>query len=177
MGKCEKRDRTKRLKSNPNNQEAWDQWFRAIYPRVYYVMFGKTSGDVSRAQDMVSGAIERFIRYRGLEKVGDDKEAVAYLVSSGTRLLFDAAKSEAKVRSSTIQSPWSGQISVDDEIDLESLIQDLGVEDQLLARLLMEGRTVREIADSLEIRYSAAGTRISRLRSRLKEKGTLGVKK
>ena len=169
MGKSENRDRTKRLKSNPYNQLAWDQWFRAVYPRVYYVMFRKTSGDVSSAQDMVSGAIERFIRYKALEKVRDDKESVAYLISTGTRLLFDAAKIEARERSSGIEPPLSDQLDVDEEIDLELMIKDLDADDQALTRLLMEGKTVGEIADSLEIRYSAAGARISRLRSKLKE--------
>lgn len=169
MGDLQERDRTKRLKENPNNQAAWDQWFRAVYPRVYFVIFRKASGNVSAAQDAVSGAIERFIRYSGLEKVGNDKEAVAYLVSTSIRLLVDAAKADENTQPSTFESPWSGQPNVDEQIDLEELIKGLDKHDQVLANLLMEGRTVREIADALEIRYSAAGARISRLRSRLRE--------
>lgn len=163
-------DRTIRLKESSNNQAAWDQWFREVYPRVYYVLFRKSFGDSSRTEDLVCGAIERFIRYEGLKKVKSDKDSVAYLIRTGIRLLTDEIMSGERETKAVEETPGNESAPQNDErLDMESLLNTLNEEDQALISMVREGHSVSEISNSLSISYSAAGTRISRIREKLRK--------
>ncbi len=164
-------DKTEVLRNNGQNEAAWDQWFRAIYPRVYYILFRKTSGDVGQTEDLVQGTIERFLRYDGIDKVKNDDDAVAYLTKTGLRLWADFSRSDWE------SMPYSDLSSTDkaDErewertLDLDRLAEALDPEDRNIVQWLHEGRSVSEVAERMRISYSAAGTRIHRVKEKLKK--------
>ena len=91
-----KDDHTAAIRSNPKDKAAWDDWFRAIYPRVYYSLYRHTRGDATLSEEATQGALERFLRYRAHRKVNSDKDAVAYLIRTGLRLLDDEHKQRQK---------------------------------------------------------------------------------
>jgi len=161
------RDLTSRLKQAPTNQAAWNHWFRGIYPRIYYVMFQKTAGDDGQTQDLVQGAMERFIRSKGLDKVANDKDAVSYLAATATNLMIDSRRAK---RTLTDNPPEpSSSLSRDELIDLQKAVGELDEVDQEPVALLLEGHSLQEIAHKLGVSYSAMGTRLFRIREKLKK--------
>lgn len=158
---------TAAVRKAPNNDTLWDGWFRAIYPRVYYIVFRKTRGDANLSEELTQGAIERFLRYRAYEKVTTDAESVSYLTRIALRLLVNEYRTTGNLE------PLPEETLAPDapagRLDLEQLAQHLSNEDRRLIGLLIEGRSVSEIADILGIRYSAAGVRIHRAKGNLKK--------
>lgn len=160
-------DRTFRLKKNKSNQAAWDYWFRTIYPRVYYVMFRKTAGDNDLAQELAQASIVRFIKFDGLDKVNNDREAVSYLVTTASRLRIDSQSVEELLQDDPIDR--APGLSTEELIDLQKAVAALDDDDRRAVSLLIEGNSVQEIADQLGVEYSAMGTRLFRIREKLRK--------
>lgn len=162
-------DHTDAIRNSPDDQNAWDRWFRAVYPRVYYIIFSKTGGDSSLSEELTQAALERFLRYKGQEKITSDKEAVAYLVTIASRIWSDLRQLPEESLSSetinTVPSPSTQQ----ENLDLHLLSKKLGEEERQLVIWLCEGRSISEIASRLGIAYSAAGTRLHRVRTQLRK--------
>ena len=73
-------DFTAAIHESPDDEVAWDAWFREIYPRVLYSAVRRASGDVELAEEATQGAMECFLRYRAFERVDSDRSAITYLV-------------------------------------------------------------------------------------------------
>lgn len=168
-----KDDHTAAIRSNPKDKAAWDDWFRAVYPRVYYSLYRRTGGDATLSEEATQGALERFLRYRAHRKVSSDKDAVAYLIRTGLRLLDDEHKQRQRQQDLALTGGGSptqpGGGSTTDRLDMERLLEGLSTVDQELMGLVLEGRSVAEIAEILEIGFSTAGMRIQRAKARLKK--------
>lgn len=161
-------DLTVAIRQNPDDESAWDAWFREVYPRVVYIVARKAVGDIDLAEEVTQGAIERFLRYRAFERVRSDREAVAYLVQSAARLVADNRRYRELTLSYQLED--SAEHSEEEtDSDLEFLLSHISEQDQEVLRLVLEGYTVREIADAFGIGYSAAGMRINRARDRLRK--------
>jgi len=164
-------DRTSILRENHDNDIAWDKWFRAIYPRVYFTLFGMTSGTKEKAEDLVQESIERFIKYDGLEKVQTDAEAVSYLIKTGKRLWIDQIRGEQESvpYADGRESETDDSQSLEKEMEIERLAEQLKEDDRNLVMWIREGRSIQELAERLRISYSAAGVRVHRLREKLRK--------
>lgn len=164
-------DLTTIVKAEPESQSAWDRWFRSIYPRVYLSLFRLTGGSPETAKDLTQGAIERFIRYKGLDRVSSDHDSTAYLVATGRRLYANELTSQLPESRST----WTKGIGqddrreIDDLIDIETIIRQLDRDEQETMRFFLQGLSIKELSKSLGISYSAAGQRISRARKKMKD--------
>ena len=128
-----------------------------------------TPGDVELAEEATQGAMERFLRYRAYERVDSDGAAVAYLVRTAARLIMDDRRRRAR------ESPLPSE-GVPDHAqpeaghDLGYLFSQIPDDDRQLLELVVEGYSLREIAEILGLRYSAVAMRIHRARNRLREK-------
>lgn len=163
-------DLTGAIRSDPEDDRAWNAWFRGIYPQVLYILARQTSGNVDVAEEATQGAIERFLRYGAYERVGNDRSAVAYLARSAMRLIIDDQRRQR-------ESPLPEEDFVGDgrEMDvpvagdeLASLLGHLSDQDREVVEMVVLGYSVREISEALQLRYSTVGMRIHRAKARLR---------
>jgi RNA polymerase sigma factor (sigma-70 family) len=154
-----------------HDEMAWDAWFRVIFPRVYYILFRRTGGDVALSEELTQSAIERFLLYRAYDKVTTDDESVGYLARTALRLLADERRRTGVLGElpEDIGSYDSESSIVEGRLDLERLTEQLPDSERMLVDLLREDHSIREIAKILGINYSAAGVRIHRVKQALKE--------
>ena len=143
---------------------------------MYYAIYRMVKGDQERTADLTQGAVERFLRYRAVERVTTDTESIVYLVRTAERLNRDAVR-ESRARR-TIQDGLRATMGqhvrtdadeVANALDLERLTNRLGAPDAHLIRLLREGKSLGDIAEVLGISYSAAATRVHRAKLRLRK--------
>ncbi len=159
-------DETARLRDGTDDQQRWREWYRAVYPRLFFHLVRKTNGNQALSEELAQGAFERFVRFDGLGKVADNEQAVAYLRRIGLRMLADYLATLVEV--STVQADTvAGPGDTPPSETIEHLAAALGDDEKRLLRLLVEGWTVSEIAERLGISYSAASKRLQRLRQAL----------
>ena len=164
-------DLTKAIRQRPDDEAAWEAWFREIYPRVVYMAARKGAGQIADAEEAAQGAVERFLRYGAYQRVNSDRSAVLYLVRTAVRLMADdrqRREREVPLSSEGLEEP--GDQSGAGYQELEGLLRFVSEEDRQVLRLVVAGHSVGEIAKLLEVGYSAAGMRIHRARMRLREK-------
>ena len=169
-------DRTRTLRRSRQSEAAWREWFSLVYPRVFFAVYGITDGDLERSKDITQSAIERFLRYRALDRVETDDDAVGYLIRTARRVNVDlnrqtaarlAAYQASSAEQVTVETPYAGGEGIE-ALDLERLAHRLSKNDQQLVAWLLAGRTISEVAADLGIGYTAAATRIHRAKSRLR---------
>ena len=163
-------DFTAAIHESPDNEVAWDAWFREIYPRVLYSAVRRASGDVELAEEATQGAMERFLRYRAFERVDSDRSAITYLVRTAARLMIDERRRrgrELPVPERTLERA-AAAASEDPDDELKSLFRHLSREERQVLEMVVDGYSVREIAALLELGYSAVGMRIHRAKARLR---------
>ena len=165
-------DLTSAIHRTPDDEAAWDAWFREIYPQVLYVAARRAFGDIDLAEEATQGAIERFLRYRAYERVDSDRSAIAYLARTAVRLMIDERRRGMR------ESPTPVEVLVDrsgpaaafeKKDEIESLLRYVSEDEREVLELVLHGYSVREIAEALEIGYSTVGMRIHRAKARLKE--------
>lgn len=162
-------DFTQAIKAREDDQLAWEGWFNHVYSKVYYIVYRQSGGDEATSQECAQAAIERFIRYRGLDKVSDDRTAVAYIARAALRWLSDEGAHQSRFTTlpeAVIDDDAPGA-GLDSQLDLDRLASALSHANQYLLALIRAGHTVDEIAKNLDISYSAAGVRIHRLKTAL----------
>lgn len=169
-------DHTQEVRRRPDSETAWQDWVRFVYPRVYYTVYRVTGGDVQHTEDLTQAAIERFLRYRAMERVKTDQDSVAYLVRTARRLNFDFVREQKNrnelhetIERTTEDEAVSTADQVSSALDFERLMKRLATPDRQLIRWLCAGWSVDEIATYLGISYTASATRIHRAKARLKK--------
>jgi RNA polymerase sigma factor (sigma-70 family) len=174
-----------RLRSRPDDQDLWAEFFRRFHPPVYYEAHRSTGGDVTAAEELVQETFLRFIEYGGLAKVADDRSARAYLRVIACRVAYSqhlkryrrgeadgTHLSLAEVAELSSTQAKEGLIH-----DLEVLVEELDKRDRVLLSLLVAGYSTSEIAARFSLPYSATAVRIHRLRRRLAHRAEhLGLK-
>jgi RNA polymerase sigma factor (sigma-70 family) len=114
--------------------------------------------------------MERFIRYAGLERVASDDECVAYLITTGRRLLADEIASQSPtIPVGEVKGASEGDNeAIEELIDIEAVLEQLEADEKSLMTLHLAGLSISEMAAKLDISYAAAGQRLSRTREKMK---------
>lgn len=165
-------DWTAAIREQPDNEAHWDAWFMEIYPRVLFLTARQAAGDFELAEEATQGAIERFLRYRAIERVESDRAAVMYLVRTARRLMIDERRRrerELPMPEKTLEKAVLAT-SVEQDDDVRSLLRHLARKEREILELVLGGYSVREIAEKLGMRYSTVGMRILRAKARLKDR-------
>ncbi len=166
-------DLTIAIRQTPDDRAVWDAWFREIYPQVLYRTARWASGDVALAEEATQGAIERFLRYRAYERVDSDRSAIAYLAQTAVRLMIDEqrrARREAPVPEKVLADRGPHVTTDHKAQDLRSLFRYVSEDERKVLELVLEGYSVREISEALNVGFSAVGMRIHRAKARLRER-------
>jgi RNA polymerase sigma factor (sigma-70 family) len=162
-----------RIRHTPLDEQAWRVFFSRAYPHVLYYLYGFVRSNRETAQDLAQETFFRFLRYGGAFRVNTFEEALSFLRVTARNVFFSylSEKATGELQLSgederTDTSKWSRMIELGLDIDrLSTLLQPA---EMALLQLALEGRSLEEIADALGIAYSAAGTRLSRLRAKLR---------
>lgn len=164
-------DLTAAIHQTPDDKAVWDTWFREIYPQVLYLVARQASGDFELAEEATQGAIERFLRYRAYERVNSDRSAIAYLARTAFRLMIDERRRQHREAAAPegMLVDRGRHTEIDERAyDLRSLLRYVSEDERQVLELVLEGYSVREISDALNIGYSTVGMRIHRAKARLK---------
>lgn len=166
------------IKARPSDQQRWTAWYNMIYPMLIASAYRRCSGDGETARDLVQEGLERFVRYRGIERVEDERSALVYLLQTCRRIAYDWYNSSQSCEEFLEDlTHFAQEEGIAESVsDLNALIRFLREEDQDLIRMAREGYTLNEIAETLGITSTAAGVRLHRIKVRLRELARDNVK-
>jgi RNA polymerase sigma factor (sigma-70 family) len=164
-----------KLRSSPDDQAAWTEFFRKLYPRVFFMLFRLTRGNRAVAEELAQDAFARFVRYDCLGKVESEESAAAFLRMTARNAYFSHLRQNPAMTSLDGLEERDEPHGDDDSsrlargIDFDRAFERLGAEDRRLLTWSFEGYSLAEIAERLGTSYSAAALRVHRLRRRLQE--------
>jgi RNA polymerase sigma factor (sigma-70 family) len=172
-------DFIERIRQQPADERRWADWYTFIYPKVYCVALRLCQGNRDRSRDLTQETFARFVAYHCIHRVHNDHDALAYLL----RICQNRAASWFGRHAGLREELRAGfdelqaEPNRDDElIDLESLARRLKADEKRLFELILSGATLRDIAATLEITYTAAGVRFFRLKKHLQDLARSGGK-
>jgi RNA polymerase sigma factor (sigma-70 family) len=163
-------DRSQKLREHPTSQRHWREWYRIVYPKLYYAAFRLANGKVAEAQDLTQEAFARFLDYRAIERVTDDRHAISFLIKTCRNLAIDRS---ARARNIPLQE--LGEIEatetpdLEPKIDLERMLESLEPRERELMQWALEGVSLAEMARRTGSTYTAVGVRLHRIRQALKK--------
>jgi len=165
-----KDDFTSLVRNDPNNKDLWSDWYKNLYPKIFYRNFKKCNGDSFLCEEITQGAFERFIRYKSIKKLFNDEEVLKYIYTISSMLLSDYFKK--RNRESDLMeniNPEELTSHIDSDVEMQELLSLLSKEDKGILDLVIQGYSTSEISRKLKITYAAAGVRVHRAKARLKK--------
>ena len=163
-------DLIRQLRDRPADPKRWARWYRAAYPKVYYVAFRLAMGNVETARDLAQEAFARFLGYRAIERVENDEHALAFLIRTCRNLAADRATHTQRMPLAPLEESESlaeSGSSIESKLDFEKVLREAKPEERQLLQWVGDGLSVAEIARHLGVTYTAAGVRLHRLKKRL----------
>jgi RNA polymerase sigma factor (sigma-70 family) len=160
-----------RIRAKPLAPEPWAEWYRSVYGRLFYFALRHSNGNRDMASDLVQETFARFIAYRAIERVQDDRHALAFLLKTCRNVAVDRdarARDLVVVGMKDLENLPAEPPFLSD-IEIEQILGNLEPAEQQILRWIQDGQSISEIAQNLGIAYSAAGGRIFRLTKRLKK--------
>ena len=161
-----------KIRTTPGSQRVWTAWYKSAYTKVYYAAYRFSYGNRDTARDLTQETFKRFIEYRAIDRVKDDKHALAFLIRTCRNLAIDRNVSVAEISLEGLpeaEFPAAPEANTQHAFALDQILPTLNAEDREIIEYLRNGLTVAEIAQKLKISYSAAGVRLHRMRKRLRE--------
>lgn len=166
-------DLIERLRVAPGDQDLWSQWYKSVFPRIFYIAFRLSSGNRELARDLAQESFARFIDYRVLERVLDERHAMAFLARTCRNLVIDEF-GRANLVNYISSEELEGLMAEDDESsayewDWQAIESSIDHKELQLLQWLREGHKLADIATRLGISYTAAGVRVHRLKQQLRQ--------
>lgn len=163
------------------DEHAWTILYRTMWPFVLGHTYRALRGQRELAEDASQEVFHRLVRYCNFETMTTVQVFRGYVRSVCWNVSRDYLSQILRRRedlSSDEQDEMLSELVVTATTP-EDIVQTLEVlnkgilakldnNDQALVKLLLDGYTLREIAQQLEIDYSTAGVRVHRLRERLR---------
>ena len=164
-------DLVARIRAKPLAGDRWAAWYRSVYGKLFYFALRLSNGNRDMANDLVQETFARFISYRAIERVKNDRHAQSFLMKTCRNLAIDR---DSRARDIVVVGledleHLPAEPSFLSEVEIEEILNKLEPAEQQILRWIQEGLTISEIARNLGIAYSAAGVRIFRITKRLKK--------
>lgn len=165
-----KSDLTAKIRADPLKERAWADWYQSLHTKLYYFAFRLTRGDSELARDLVQETFTRFIGYRAIERVANDRHALLFLMKTCRNLAIDenVRCKNLVVGLEGIEEPPAEPLPLPG-IELEQMLATLEPEERRIIQWVRLGESISEIAGKLGIAYSAAGVRIFRITKKLRK--------
>jgi RNA polymerase sigma factor (sigma-70 family) len=173
------------IRSDPRAPDGWSAFYRWMAPQIRGQLFLLGVRDPAQVEDLTHDVLMRFLQYcpwrLRWHELPPAAGVVAYLRRVVRSVFFDDKTRIESLRMRWPANPGGSATEFDDSevqetagsVDdlwrrLGELARQLTPSERELLRLVVDGATVQQIADSIGISYTAAGVRIHRLRQRLK---------
>jgi RNA polymerase sigma factor (sigma-70 family) len=160
------------------DEKAWENLYRLCWPFVRTVVYRRLGGVEGLADDAAQEVFVRLLRSCPFAKLRSPDAFRGYL----WRVSDNVARNYRRriATSPTVALPDEEGFGVSgpgaglpEDVELGHLLQDLwhglSSPERRLLRMLIDGYTVREIADKLGISYGATAIRVMRLRGKLRK--------
>lgn len=169
----------KRLAAVPNDQLAWAEFYRELWPFVFGVTYRRLRGARDLAEDAAQEVFIRLARTRPFEGLSNSDALRAYVwrvADNAARDYLNRSLRRQSVEAGPLEpgdnrEPTALQTAVDERIQLKEwlavALRELPSVDGAILSLLIDGYRLPEIAEATGLTYSNAGVRVSRLRKRL----------
>jgi RNA polymerase sigma factor (sigma-70 family) len=162
------------LRQDPADENLWRDLYGRIRRFVYAVAYRVVNGDQELAKDATQVVFQRLFEYSEFTEFVDPNDFVAYVATIARHAALDLVKKEGRYVTGldlTLCDFLPGSITPQQhqkaQGQLHDLLEQLNSDDKILVNLLMEGHTLDEISEQLQISYANAAVRIHRLRERL----------
>jgi RNA polymerase sigma factor (sigma-70 family) len=167
-----------KLKKRPQDGQLWEELYANTRPFVYSIVFRSLRGSSGIAEEATQQTFLRVFRYCDFNEFSDADEFLAYLSTIARHCALDTAKKEAPYTPTALEvlacdflpsqpTPEQKQRARD---ELNDVLDHLDKGESKLVHLLMDDKSLTEIAGTLGITYPAAAVRIHRLREKLSKR-------
>jgi RNA polymerase sigma factor (sigma-70 family) len=170
----------RRLAADTSDQEAWRILFMGAWGTGLSAANRTLRGQVELAKDVTQEAFQRLIKYCDFQELQNPDAFLPYFRAvcrnvardALTRLAPELAAhvplEELDTASPRLEKPATPEELARAEQLKHELLATLDPEEQQLFRLLIEGYTLPEVSDRLNLSYANAAVRLHRLRIRLR---------
>ncbi|HKY20606.1 MAG TPA: sigma-70 family RNA polymerase sigma factor [Vicinamibacterales bacterium] len=173
-------DLIRRLRVNRRDHAAWNELYRQLWPFVFGVTYRRLRGAKGLAEDAAQETFIKLLRSLPFDSLHGADDLRAYIWRAADNVARDffrkSMQMEARLvhpEGDVIDEPTT-DIGADDRLRLtewvEHTLLELPSTDRTILKMLIEGNGLTEIAEATGLTYSAAGSRVSRLRDRLRSK-------
>jgi RNA polymerase sigma factor (sigma-70 family) len=162
------------LQEDPKDEDLWKALYHQIRRFVYAVAYRVLNGDEELAKDATQVVFLRLFEYCEFTEFSEPQEFLGYVATVARHAALDLIKREGRYITGLdltlcdflpgTPTPRQHERARN---ELHDLLEQLDSAKRFLVDLLMEGRTLDEIAGRLGISYANAAVRIHRLRERL----------
>jgi RNA polymerase sigma factor (sigma-70 family) len=164
------------LAREPDDQRAWESFYNELRPFVMAIAYRQLKGNTSFAEDATQETFCRVFQYVNIDALRDPEEFLGYLTAMTKNAANDVLKRAAEIAVGLVpEEALRGRQGLTPNQEsrireqLITVLGGVGEKDSRIVDLLMEGRSITEIARQLDITYSAAAVRIHRLRQELRK--------
>ena len=162
------------LRRDATNEDLWKALYDKIRRFVYVVAFRVLNGNEELAQDATQVVFLRLFEYCEFTEFSEPQEFLGYVATVARHVALDLIKREGKYVTGLdvtlcdflpgTPTPRQHERAKN---QLHDLLEELDPDDKSLVNMLMEGRTLDEIAERIGISYANAAVRVHRLREKL----------
>ncbi len=162
------------LQEDPRNEDLWKALYDKIRRFVYVVAFRVLNGNEELAQDATQVVFLRLFEYCEFTEFSEPQEFLGYVATVARHVALDLIKREGKYVTGLdvtlcdflpgTPTPRQHERAKN---QLHDLLEQLDSDDKSLVNMLMEGRTLDEIAERVGVSYANAAVRVHRLREKL----------
>ena len=170
----------RRLQVNRRDHAAWNELYRQLWPFVFGVTYRRLRGARGLAEDAAQETFIKLLRSLPFDALRDADDLRAYIWRAADNVARDYFRKSMRMDARLVHPDGEGidepamEIGVDDRLRLtewvENTLLELPSTDRTILKMLIDGYRLAEIAEATGLTYSAAGSRVSRLRDRLRSK-------
>jgi RNA polymerase sigma factor (sigma-70 family) len=159
------------LAGSPADEQLWRCLFKSLYPLITSVVVRRLRTNNEVTEDAIQEVFERLVTSNRILELRDPKSVRAYVWIVAENVGKDYQKAARKKRQRETSLHDSGDLHQIAEAESTGGMEEafliasrLDRSDQDMLFCMLAGLTLSEIAEKTGISYSAAGTRLSRLR-------------
>ncbi len=168
------------VRDDRRNSEAWSRIYSYFWPYVVRLAYQYTNCNKELTEEVAHETLVRLFRYGRFDRQWKLEELRRYLTTICQRVAAGlmsgrygkqregmASYDEAKEHESNEHVPSPEELLRVEEL-YTSILNQLTHTDRQIVTMLVEGYSLKEIAAALSVKYNTVTTRVSRLRSNLR---------